>query len=140
MSDDAENLYKINISGGKTPEGKGKTKVIQLAKIDPLVGKVIGEVINGGLIGLPGYELKITGGSDMSGIPMKPNVHGPVKKRLLLGKGPGYHPKRKGERKRKVVRGSEITDDMKQINCVVVKVGKTKLFEITKEGDVDGKD
>ncbi len=127
-----EQLYKLNISGTEGV-GKGKTKVIQLQKIDPLVGKVIGEEINGGLIGLPGYTLKITGGSDMSGIPMKPHVHGPVKKKLLLSKGPGYHPKRKGEKKRKVVRGSEITDDMKQINMVVLKMGKTKLFDETEE-------
>ena len=128
-----ENLYKINISGGKTKEGKGLTKVVQLQKIDPLVGKVIGEEFDGGLIGLPGYRLKITGGSDFAGIPMKPNVHGPVKKKLLLSQGPGYKPLRKGIKKRKVVRGSEITDDMKQINCVVQKVGKTKLFEKSEE-------
>ena len=128
-----ENLYKINISGGKTKEGKGLTKVIQLQKIDPLIGKVIGETFDGGLVGLPGYEFKITGGSDFSGIPMRPNVHGPVKKRLLLRKGPGYKPLRKGEKKRKVIRGSEITDDMKQINCTTIKIGKTKLFEKEKE-------
>ena len=123
-----ENLYKLNISG-REGKGKGKTKVIQLQKIDPLVGKVIGEEVNGGLIGLPGYTLKITGGSDFAGIPMRPHVHGPVKKKLLLTKGPGYKALKKGEKKRKVIRGSEITDDMKQINMVVVKMGKTKLFE-----------
>jgi small subunit ribosomal protein S6e len=123
-----ESLYKLNISG-REGVGKGKTKVIQLQKIDPLVGKIIGEEINGGLIGLPGYTLKITGGSDFAGIPMRPHVHGPVKKKLLLSKGPGYNPKRKGEKKRKVIRGTEITEDMKQINMVVTKMGKTKLFE-----------
>ncbi len=128
-----ESLYKINISGGKTKEGKGLTKVVQLQKIDPLVGKVIGEIVNGGLVGLPGYELKITGGSDFAGIPMRPHVHGPVKKKLLLKKGPGYKPLKKGERRRKVIRGSEITDDMKQINMVVIKAGKTKLFDKEEE-------
>lgn len=128
-----ESLYKINISGGKTKEGKGLTKVVQLQKIDPLVGKVIGEIINGGLVGLPGYELKITGGSDFAGIPMRPNVHGPVKKKLLLRGGPGYKPLKQGEKRRKVIRGSEITDDMKQINMVVLKIGKTKLFDKEEE-------
>ncbi|TFG17376.1 MAG: 30S ribosomal protein S6e [Promethearchaeota archaeon] len=128
-----ESLYKINISGGKTKEGKGLTKVVQLQKIDPLVGKVIGEIVNGGLVGLPGYELKITGGSDFAGIPMRPHVHGPVKKKLLLRKGPGYKPLKKGEKRRKVIRGSEITDDMKQINMVVIKAGKTKLFDKEEE-------
>lgn len=128
-----EQVYKINVSGGKEGVGKGLTKVVQLQKIDPLIGKKIGETVKGGLIGLPGYELKITGGSDSSGIPIRFDVHGPVKKKVLLAAGPGYKPKKKGGKKRKVVRGNEITDDMKQINMVVVKYGKTKLFEKTEE-------
>ncbi|MHA1819563.1 MAG: 30S ribosomal protein S6e [Promethearchaeota archaeon] len=139
MSSDEDKLYKINISGGKMAGAKGLTKVVQLQKIDPLIGKKIGEVINGGLIGLPGYELEITGGSDNSGIPMRFDVHGPVKKRILLSGGVGYHPKRKGMKKRKIIRGNEITDDMKQINMVVVKMGKTKLFD-TSESQEEAKD
>lgn len=127
MSD--ESLYKINVSGGKEGAGKGMTKVVQLQKIDSLVGKKIGDEVDGGLIGLPGYVLTIRGGSDTSGIPMRFDVHGPVKKRILLMKGPCYKVKRKGMKKRKVVRGNEITEDMKQINMVVTKYGRTKLFQ-----------
>jgi small subunit ribosomal protein S6e len=130
-----ENMFKLNIAGGKTGSGRGLTKVVQLKEISALVGKHIGEVINGGIIGLPGYELKITGGSDTSGIPMRFDVHGPVKKSILIGAGVGFHPKRDGMRKRKTVRGNEITDDMKQINMLVVKYGKTKLFEAAEEGE-----
>lgn len=129
-----ENMYKLNIAGGKTGSGRGLTKVVQLKEISALVGKRIGEVINGGIIGLPGYELKITGGSDSSGIPMRFDVHGPVKKSILIGAGVGFHPKRHGMRKRKTVRGNEITDDMKQVNMLVVKYGKAKLFEADEEG------
>jgi len=93
----------------------------------------IGEEIDGGLIGLPGYSFKITGGSDTSGIPMRFDVHGPVKRKILLSKGPCYTPKKKGMKKRKVVRGNEITDDMKQINMLVLKYGRTKLFEKSKD-------
>ncbi|MCP4762702.1 MAG: 30S ribosomal protein S6e [archaeon] len=128
-----ENLFKLNISGGKQKSAKGLTKVIQLKDISPIVGKKIGEIINGGLIGLPGYELKITGGSDNSGIPMRFDVHGPVKKKVLLASGPCYNPDRSGKKRRKVVRGNEITDDMKQVNMVVEKFGKAKLFETDKE-------
>ncbi|MBD3353093.1 MAG: 30S ribosomal protein S6e [Candidatus Lokiarchaeota archaeon] len=124
-----ESFYKLNISGGKLEPGKGKTKVVQLKDISPIVGSKIGEVIKGGLVGLPGYELKITGGSDSSGIPMRYDIHGPVKKKIFTSGGIGYHPIRKGMRKRKVIRGNEITDDMKQVNMLVVKMGKTKLFE-----------
>jgi small subunit ribosomal protein S6e len=133
-----ENQFKINISGGKNEGAKGLTKVVALQKIDPLVGKKVGDIINGALIGLPGYELKITGGSDTSGIPIRFDVHGPVKKRILLSKKPCYHPKRDGLKKRMCVRGNEITDDMKQINMVVIKMGKTKLFEKTEPAAAEG--
>ena len=127
MSD--ESLYKLNVSGGKQGAGKGLTKVVQLQKIDSLVGKKIGDEFEGGLIGFPGYTLRITGGSDTSGIPMRFDVHGPVKKRILLMRGPCYKVKRAGTKRRMVVRGNEITDDMKQINMVVIKYGRTKLFQ-----------
>jgi len=129
-----ESVYKVNISGSEGA-GKGLTRVVQLQKIEPLIGKRIGEEIDGGLIGLPGYSLKITGGSDTSGIPMRFDVHGPVKKKILLSKGPCYNPKRNGLKRRKVVRGNEITDDMKQINMLVLKYGRTKLFEKVKEDE-----
>lgn len=126
-----EGQIKINISASKEApeEFRGQTKVIT---IDPakfqLVGKKIGETFNGALIGLPGYELKITGGSDLGGIPMRRDVHGPMKRRILLTKGPCYRPKKHGERRRKIVRGSEITDETTQVNTTVVKFGKEKLF------------
>ena len=127
-----ESVYKVNISGSEGA-GKGLTKVVQLQKIEPLIGMRIGEEVDGGLIGLPGYSLKITGGSDSSGIPMRFDVHGPVKKKILLSQGPCYNPKRRGLKRRKVVRGNEITDDMKQINMLVLKYGRTKLFEKAKD-------
>jgi len=131
-----ELTHKINISAGKDApeEFRGQTKVIQLDPSKfPLTGKKIGETFNGGIIGLPGYELKITGGSDRGGIPMRKDVHGPVKKRILLSKGPCYKPKRKGVKRRKIVLGNEITDGISQVNCVVIKYGKEKLFTVDKE-------
>ena len=131
-----ELTHKINISAGKDApeECRGQTKVIQLDPTKfPLVGKKIGETFNGGIIGLPGYELKITGGSDRGGIPMRMDVHGPVKRRVLLSKGPCYKPKRKGIKRRKIVLGNEVTDGISQLNCVVTKFGKEKLFTATKE-------
>ncbi|MHA1755323.1 MAG: S6e family ribosomal protein, partial [Promethearchaeota archaeon] len=97
-------------------------------------GKKIGDIINGGLIGFSNYEFKITGGSDSSGFPMRKDVHGPVKKKILVSKrSVGYRPKRKGEKRRKTVRGNEITSDMVQINLVVVKYGEAELFSKKEE-------
>jgi small subunit ribosomal protein S6e len=131
-----EGQYKVNVSTGKDSpdEIRGQTKVITLDEGKfPLIGKIVGETFNGALIGLPGYELKITGGSDRGGIPIRKDVHGPRKKRVLLSKGPCYKPKKKGEKRRKIVRGNEITDDMTQVNTVVVKYGKEKIFKAEAE-------
>jgi|ADurb_Gel_01_Slu_FD_contig_21_2148823_length_460_multi_3_in_0_out_0_1 small subunit ribosomal protein S6e len=123
---------KINISGGKEGAGKGKTKALVLEpKEFKLVGMKIGQEFKGEIVGLPGYMFKITGGSDSAGTPMRFDVHGPVKKRVLLSGGPCYHPKKKhkGTRRRRLVRGNEVTDDMTQVNVIVTKYGKEKFFD-----------
>ena len=129
-------VYKLNISGGNTGPGKGLSKLIEIdeKKSRLFEGKTIGESINGGLIGFPNYEFEITGGSDASGFPMRKDVHGPVKKRILVSKrGIGYKPTRKGQKRRKMMRGNEITFDMTLINLKVVKYGETELFKTAGE-------
>ncbi len=135
MSSD-KRVYKLNISGGKTGPGKGLSKLIEIdeKKSRLFETKKIGESINGGLIGFPNYEFEITGGSDSSGFPMRKDVHGPVKKRILVSKrGIGYKPVRKGEKRRKMVRGNEITFDMTLINLKILKYGETELFKTAGE-------
>lgn len=124
-------VYKLNISGGKEGLGKGLSKLIEIdEKKFRFEGMKVGDIIKGGLIGFPNYEFKITGGSDSSGFPMRKDVHGPVKKRILVSKrGIGYKPQRKGEKRRKTVRGNEVTHDMTLINLMVVKYGEAELFK-----------
>lgn len=124
-------VYKLNIAGGNTGPGKGLTKTVEIdEKRFRFEGMKIGDIINGGLIGFPNYEFKITGGSDASGFPMRKDVHGPVKKKILVAKkGIGYKPTRKGQKKRKTVRGNEITYDMTLINLLVSKYGDAELFK-----------
>lgn len=128
-------IFKLNISGGNTGPGKGLTKLIEIdEKKFRFEGMKIGDTIKGGLVGFPNYEFKITGGSDSSGFPMRRDVHGPVKKKILVSKrGTGYKPKRKGQKRRKTVRGNEITFDMTLINLSVVKYGEAELFKAQKE-------
>jgi small subunit ribosomal protein S6e len=85
-----------------------------------LIGMKIGDVINGEIIGMKNLKLQIRGGSDSSGFPMRPDVIGGVKKRALLSGPPGFHPREKGERRRKMVRGNMITDDIVQINTKIL--------------------
>ncbi|ADI32722.1 30S ribosomal protein S6e [Staphylothermus hellenicus] len=84
-----------------------------------LIGLKIGDEFDGSIVGLRNAKLKIRGGSDNSGFPMRPDVMGGVKKRVLLSGPPGFHPREKGERRRKMVRGNTITEDIVQINTVI---------------------
>jgi small subunit ribosomal protein S6e len=100
-------------------KGKVVSYEVKDDKAKPLLGLRIGDVFDATLIGLPG-KIKITGGSDRSGIPMRPDVHGAVKKYVLITKGTGLRNVRKGERKRKLVRGNVISEDIYQINAVLI--------------------
>ena len=122
-------VYKLNISGHT-----GLSKLVQIDENKfRFDGMKIGDVLKGGLIGFPNYEFEITGGSDASGFPIRKDVHGPVKKKILVSKrGIGYKPSRKGQKRRKTVRGNEITHDITLINLKVIKYGEAELFK-TKE-------
>lgn len=120
--------FKLVISDPGTK--KSYQKEVEEDKAISLVGKKIGDEFSGDTINLSGYTLQITGGTDKDGFPMHPSVSGSVKKRLLLTGTPGFHPKLKGQRKRKTVRGNAISTDIVQINCKVVKKGEKTLEEL----------
>lgn len=72
--------------------------------------------------------LKISGGNDKQGFPMKQGVLSNVRVRLLLSKGHScYRPRRDGERKRKSVRGCIVDSNLSVLSLVVVKKGE-KVF------------
>ena len=95
-----------------------------------LNGLKIGEEFDGQIVGLDGYTLKITGGSDKNGFTMKKDVDGPRRIKSLLSGGIGYKPKAKGVKRRKTVRGNTISDDIVQINTIVTKAGIKTISEI----------
>lgn len=121
-------VFKINVSY------KGITKKYETDN-EELIGMSIGEKIKGELISneLEGYELEITGTSDKAGFPGLPNIQGPFLKKVILKKGRGMKSSVEGIRKRKTVRGKEISQDSVQINVKVIKEGKTKASEIFKK-------
>jgi small subunit ribosomal protein S6e len=111
-----------------------KEKSVQM-EVDPsesrgLIGLTIGDEFDGSIIGLKGYKLKITGGSDKNGFPMKKTVPGARRIRSLVSGGVGYKPRRDGERRRKTFRGNTISDDIVQINTVVIEKGEKPLEEL----------
>ncbi|MFQ5800615.1 MAG: 30S ribosomal protein S6e [Candidatus Hydrothermarchaeales archaeon] len=99
-------------------------------KTSLLIGRKVGDKISGKELGLSGYEIKITGGSDRDGTPIKRDVHGAVRRRVLMSKGQGYRQKEEGIIKRKLVRGNVITGDIVQVNAVVVKRGKKTIEKL----------
>lgn len=107
-----------------------------------------------------GYVVRITGGNDKQGFPMKQGVLTASRVRLLLSEGHScYRPRRTGERKRKSVRGCIVDQNLSVLSLVVVQKGEKeiegltdktvprrlgpkranrirKLFNLTKEDDV----
>ncbi len=116
--------FKIVISDPAT--GKSKSVESEGSRAVPLIGRKLGEVIDGSIVGMSGYQLRITGGSDKDGFPMRPNVHGGVRASVILTEGVGFHPSREGERRRKTLRGKTITEDIIQINMKLVERPKEK--------------
>ncbi len=118
--------FKIVVSDPKAKKAYQK-EVDQSAS--GLMGKKIGDKFSGNHLGLPGYELEVTGGSDKEGFPMRRDVDGPGRKKILLSHGPGFHPKSRGRRKRKSIRGNTISPQVSQINLKVVTYGAKSVEE-----------
>lgn len=94
------------------------------------LGKRIGESVGGELLGLSGYTLRITGGTDRSGFALRPEVPGARQVRVLVGDGFGFHAPRKGQRRRRTYRGSAISEETVQINLKVEQKGPKALAEL----------
>ena len=114
--------FKVIVSDPET--GTSKVTELDESRSTPLVGRKIGETIEGTLLDLPAHKLQITGGSDKDGVPMRPSVHGGVRRNIVLSGGVGFNPKNSGERRRKAVRGNVITDEIVQINIKIVEKPK----------------
>ena len=127
--------FKVIVSDPET----GTSKVVELeeSRAVTLVGRRIGEVVEGALVDLPAHKIKIVGGSDKDGVPMRPSVHGGVRRRVVLSGGVGFNPKNSGERRRKTVRGNVITDEIVQVNTKIVeKPKKVKEEKIVPQQEV----
>ena len=98
-----------------------------------LIGMKIGDSVKGDRIELPGYDLQITGGSDYCGFPMRKDVEGARRKRILAYQGIGVKKSRKGMRQRKTVCGNTVHEKIVQINLKVVKHGSDNVFEKKEE-------
>jgi small subunit ribosomal protein S6e len=97
-------------------KGKSISRELKDNDANVLLGLQVGQETDASILGLQG-KIKITGGSDKSGVPMRGDVAGIPRKRVLLSKGVGLQDVKKGLRKRKLVRGNIISEEIYQINC-----------------------
>ena len=111
--------FKVIVSDPQA--GTSKVVEIEEARAAPFIGRRLGEIIDGSAVDLPAHTVQILGGSDKDGVPMLGNVHGGVRRRVVLTDGTGFAAKKKGERRRKTVRGNIITDEIVQINMKIVE-------------------
>ena len=126
--------FKIVIG---TKQGKCLQKEIAEKDAGLFLGKRIGDTIKGDALGFAGYEFQVTGGSDNAGFPMRLDVEGPVRRKILAVEGTGVKKQGKGQLQRKIVFGNTISTQISQINLKVTKEGKEKLIEEKKEEAAD---
>ncbi len=109
--------FKVVISDAT---GNSLTQEIKDKSAQPLLGSRIGDTVDSTIFGLKEGKVKITGGSDKSGTPMRSDLHGGARKYVLMTRGVGLRNLEDGERKRKLVRGSLITEEIYQLNCKLI--------------------
>jgi small subunit ribosomal protein S6e len=118
--------YKLVIS----EHAKSLARTVGDPQAAGFLGKRIGETIGGELIGASGYTFRITGGTDKSGFPLRPDLPGARQVRLYVGDGFGFEAPRPGMRRRRTFRGNTISEDTVQISLVVEHKGPKPLAEL----------
>ena len=112
-------------------KGKSYNKTLTNEESNFLLTKKIRDKVEGGHIGLKGYELEVTGGSDKEGFPMRHDIEGIGRKKIFLTKGNvGTRINKKGVRIRKSISGNTVSQLTSQVNLKVIKAGSKSLDEI----------
>lgn len=103
-----------------------------------LVGKSVGDEVDGMFVDLPGYKLQVTGGTDEDGFPMRPELDSIGRKKVMVSESTGFKPSRPGQRKKKAFRGNTISPEVTQINMRIVEWGdKDPADLVGASGDED---
>ena len=105
--------FKLNISDAR---GRSVSREVKDPEAGSLIGLNVGGTADASVAGLQG-KLTVTGGSDRSGVPMRGDVHGAARKKVLLSRGVGLKKAELGQRVRKLVRGGSVSEEIYQINC-----------------------
>lgn len=120
--------FKVVVSDGD----KSRQIIVEGHHANSLIGKKIGDEVDGIFVSLPGYSLQITGGTDKDGFIMRKDITGITRKKILTARSPGFKPKDKGVRKRITVCGNTINPNISRINMKVTKKGAKSIEELLK--------
>jgi len=126
-------MVEFKIVVNDTKNGKSHNILVSGHHANSLIGKKIHDEVDGIFVSLPGYKLKITGGTDKNGFPMRNDLPGTTRRRLLLSESLGFKPKESGIRRKKSVRGNAINQDVVQINMKVIKHSSKPIDDILKK-------
>ena len=121
-------------------EGATHQRAVDGQDANRFIGRSIGDEVDGSAVGLDGYTVEITGGSDTAGRPMREDVAGSALTSILVDGGTGFEPTREGERKRVTVRGREVGDETRQINATIAERGEGAVADLLGDGDTDDTD
>lgn len=121
--------FQLVLSDPET--GHAHIKILEGTQASALIGKNIGETVEGSPLGFPNYTFRLTGGTDSDGFPMRPDLPGGRKWKILVKRGGvGFRPKQKDLRKKRTFRGRMISEDIYQVNLKVMGKGETPLVEL----------
>ncbi len=128
--------FEVVISNPKT--GDSYQKKVDGQHANRLIGKEIGGEVDGIFVGLPGYKLQITGGSDIDGFPMKKSIPGTGRKKVLGKGGVGFKSQGGGVKRKKSVRGNTVSAQLNQLNLKVIEAGPKDIPELLEEEEEEG--
>ncbi len=120
---------EVRLCIGDPKSGKTAKAVLAEDKVKPLLNKKIGDHVKGEELGYAGYEFEITGGSDYCGFPMRRDVGGTMRRKILIVGGTGLRKNEPGRKVKKNVAGNTIYANTAQVNLKVLKHGHAPLVE-----------
>ena len=123
-------MAEFTVAVADTEAGVTRQVEVSGQSANRFVGRELGDTVDGTAVGLDGYTLELTGGTDDAGRPMRDDIRGASLDEVLLEGGTGYEPSRDGERKRVTVRGREVGDSTRQINVKIVEYGPGEVEDI----------
>ena len=133
-------MVEFKVVVNDTKSGKSYQVPVSGHHANSLIGKKIGDEVDGIFISLPGYKLQITGGTDKDGFAMRKDLPGMIRRKILLSDGKGFHEIEPGMRKKKSMRGNTIGQDVVQINMKVTKHSSKPIDSLLKPEEKAGEE